>query len=85
MLPCLIVKNVRNPIFIFYLDKQRPVSLEKLPMMAEYVPRSFVCVHTHVCVCVFMATPFFLSSLVDSTLQRMEHLWMPGRFSQAQR
>jgi hypothetical protein len=44
--------------------------------------KTSVLVYTHVCVSVFMGTPFFLSRLVYTQLiLRMEHLWIPGRIS----
>jgi hypothetical protein len=74
--------------FIFHLDIQHPVWLEKLLMSVRITYLFFpflkkVLVYTHASVGVFTRTPFFLSCLLDATLQRMEQKWMPGRISRA--
>jgi hypothetical protein len=71
---------VTNFLFIFYLDKQHP-DWRNYRCWPSYVPLDSspffnVQVYTHVSVGVFTRTSFFLSRLVDSTFQRMEHLWM---------
>jgi hypothetical protein len=58
----------RNTFFIFYLEKQHPVCLEKLPMSGRFkdlflpflVNPFCYRVYTHVCVGVFTRTPCFL-------------------------
>jgi hypothetical protein len=42
-----------------------------------------VIVYTHVSLVVFTRILFFLFLVVESTLLRTEHVWMPGRISQA--
>jgi hypothetical protein len=71
-----------NSFFIFHLDKQHPILLEKLPMSAEslFFPISLnpICPRVDVSVGVFTGTYFSTRRrLVDS----IEHLWIPGRIS----
>jgi hypothetical protein len=65
--------------FIFYLGKQHPYWLEKLPMSIElYGSLSINVLYPRVHSCEWFTRPFFLSRPMDSTLQRMEHFWMPN-------
>ncbi len=78
----------RNPFSIFS-DKKHPIALVKLPVSIELrispVPFSLnALVYAHVNVGVFTRTPFTLSRLVYSTLQRVDGatvdvwLYIPG-------
>ncbi len=56
----IALKIFRHQFFIFYLDKQNPVGLEKLSMSAGYP----LCPRVQPCVCgCIHETPFFLARL----------------------
>jgi hypothetical protein len=74
--------------FIFHLDVQHPVWLEKLLMSVRITYLFFPFLKKSSCTPMRVwgysrGPPFFLSCLLDAPLQRMEPKWMPGRISRA--